>query len=1117
MHQALRKSGLILLLAVVFAPCRLSAQAVGQIVGTVKDPTGAMVPNSRITAVQEGTAMTRATNTGASGNYSLPNLPVGTYDVTAEAAGFKKASLARVTLDVSQRREVDFTLALAGTTQNVEVTSAPPLLNTTDATVGGLVNGQQVSTLPLNGRDITNLVLMQPGVNFEVNSSFPFEGFVANNGNRGTTGSSYLDNSDTSDNELGGAQFTNFNLDAIAEFKVLQNNYSAEYGRGSGEIVQIVTKSGTNQLHGSLFEFVRNSAFDARNFFSDQVPPFRRNEFGGTVGGPVTIPHVYNGKDRTFFFFEYAGYRQRLGEPVLFPVPTALERQGIVPITGSNGQPDQLTVPLDPVAKEVMSRYPLPNDPTGSFGSNTYNSDASLPINRNQWSTRIDQHFSSRDSIYGRFTWSNNIQAATDPVALTEAPNFSTNIRYNQRNLGVTETHIFSPTLLNTASIGYTMNEEFYGPGTAAIPAFSFSDGSLGSWGPDTGLFYLHPATIYFNDKLNLVKNSHTMSMGFNFSRSRDNEYGASVGGPQGYFSFQPGTLLPAAIPSASGNNNLAANTPSPSSLISFMIGAPAFYQRTLAFPGFGPTGGGFAPFGVRRFTLAGWFQDDVKVTSKLTLNLGVRYEYNSVPHEVYNRMAGIVDDPSIAGGSVYRKLVLNPQPLYRADYTGIAPRFGLAYRITPTTVFRGGYGIFTNLPLLQTADQNSFGFPFASTGVTNNPPMSLTPLSVAGLPTLVDLQGSPLPPGGSTRNLKPNTPVDLQPVAAFFGGPLLTNLLSTNLHNGYTMAGNVMLEQQLPGEIAFQVGYVTNNAVGLYSSEWPNAYGGALPQFSPYSLADPGLGEFQLTDNHGHSTYNALQVVTRKTSPTHGITFQVSYTWSKSIDNASTVFNGPAAISGVLQNNPFCWRCEKAVSGFDFPSRLVTNFIYALPFGNWRALSSAPQRVTHGWQIASIIQVQSGFPFTVTAPFGTQEYGTDQYAGFQPTRPDLVQQPTLNTGGAPEQQFFSSAVVNDGTNLGQQYFATPGALTTGVQDHPGNLGRNTFRTGSFSNFDFSLIKDTTLVEGKTLQFRAEFFNLLNQHAFGPPEAILGSPGFGIATGTVLPERQIQFALRLIF
>ncbi|MGD0009949.1 MAG: TonB-dependent receptor [Terriglobia bacterium] len=828
------------------------------------------------------------------------------------------------------------------------------------------------------------------------------------------------------------------------------------------------------------------------------------------------IPHVYSGQERTFFFVQYAGYRQRLGEPALFPVPTAQNRQGIVTIKGANGQPDQLTVPLNAVAQTVMSRYPLPNDPAGPFGPGTYNSNASLPINRDQWSARMDHRFSSKDSIYGRYTWSNNIMGATDPVALTEASNFSELTRYNQRNLGVTETHIASPTLLNSFTFGYLMNDEFIGPGTIQFPQFTFSDGSLGSWGPDTGLFDLHPETFDFNDKVNWTKNAHSISLGFSFQRVRDDEYGASIGGPNGQYIFQLGTPLSVAIPSASGDNNLAAGTPSPSSLISFMLGQAAAYQRTLAFPGFGPPGGGYAPFGIRRSTLAGWFQDDVKVMSKLTLNLGLRYEYNSVPYEVANRMAGIIDNPAIAGGSVYRMLVMNPQPVYRPDHTGFGPRFGLAYKVTPATVFRGGFGIFTNVPLIQFADQEAFNFPFAAYGTRYNPPMSLTPLPVSGLPTVTDLQGNPLPSGGNTKNLKPNTPVNLQPVEAFFGGPLILDLDSTSLRNGYTMSGNVTLERQLPGDIAFQMAYVMNNAARLYGNEYPNAYAGAQPQYTPYTLADPGLGMVQLADNHAHSTYNALQTSARKVSPTHGITFQISYTWSKAIDSVGTVYNGPGGQSGGSYNNPFCMGCEKSVSGFDFTQRFVANFIYQLPFEQWKALSFAPKRVTRGWEMTSIIQAQSGFPFTVNSPFGTQEYGTLPW-GYQGTRPNLVQKATLNTGGAPQEDLFSSAVIADGQGLGQQYFATPGGQTTGLQDYPGNLGRNTFRTRCFSNFDVSLIKDTTLVEGKTLQFRAEFFNLFNQHAFGVPSGVLGSPGFGIASGTVLAERQIQFALRLVF
>ena len=1117
-----------LVVTLVRAP-QVRAQASGEISGTVSDPSQAVIPGAKITALQEGTALTRSTATSSAGTYSLPRLPVGTYQVTAERSGFKTAT-SRVTLDVNQEREVNFTLALAGTVTAVEVNATSPLLTTTNATLGGLVSGQQVSTLPLNGRDITNLVLLQPGVQQEVNTSFPFLNFVAGNGNRGTTGSSYMDNTDTSDNELGGAQFSNFNLDAIAEFKVLQNNYSAEYGRGSGAIVHLVTKSGTNEFHGSAFEFLRNSALDSRNFFTSKVPPFRRNEFGGTFGGPVRIPGVYNGRDRTFFFLQYAGYRQRRGEATVFAVPTADERKGIVdfvcdPTKSCSGRPgpDQYIVPLNPLTQQIANAYPLPNRPGGSFKARTFEGTASLPVNRDQWSARVDHRFSDKDSIFGRYTFSNNHQTQTsDTINAIENPAFPGHIRNDQRNAGLTETHIITPALLNTLRLGWTLTDEFIGPGTQTVTANSFSDGSLAYYGPDITIFDLHPATGTISDGVNWTKGRHAMTFGGEFRRVRDNEYGASVGGPNGYFQFAPGTALPLAVTSASGTNNLPAGAASPDSLISFLEGAAAFYQRTLAYPGFGPAGGGFAPFGVRRWHAAGWFQDDFKATRKLTLNLGLRYEYNSVPVEVAGRLAGIVDDPTFQGGKLYRKMVLNPDPIYFPDYRGWGPRFGLAYKLADKTVLRGGFGVFTNLPLTQTADQQAFNFPFAGTAALPTPPYSLTPLPVSGLPVLTDLNGNPLPPGGDTHKIPPNTPVNLAPVLAATGAPLLTNLSSMNLRNGYTMAGNFTLEQQLPGDVVFQVGYVTNNAAKLYASEWPNGYGCVSsadcpdPQFTPYTLANPGLGEFQLTDNHAHSTYHSMQAMVRKVSARHGIQFQTSYTWSKSIDNATTVFNGPGANSAVLQNNPFCWRCEKAASSFDFPQRFVANFTYELPLGQSQALSFVPRRLVQGWEITGIIQAQSGFPFTVNTPNGTVPYGTDVYAGGGNTRPDLTQQPTLKSGGGPEEQFFSDAVINNP----QQFFDVP--LFTypdgnTVQTHPGNLGRNTFRTHAYSSVDFSLLKDTRVTERTMVQFRAEFFNLFNQHAFQAPAQILGSPGFGIASATVLPERQIQFGLRFIF
>lgn len=423
-------------------PATLRAQAVGQILGTVTDPSGAVVPNVKVTAVQTATGFTRTTFSSTLGTYTLTQLPVGIYDVTAQVSGFRTATSTGVTLDVSQQRQLDFTLSLAGAEQTVEVTAAPPLITTVNGSLGGLVTGQQVQSLPLNGRAITNLVMLQPGLNMETDGTGWQAPEWAGNGNRGQTEVATLDNIDTTDAEMGNVQFWNFNLDAIAEFKVLQNNYSAEYGQGAGTIVQIASKSGTNQFHGSAFEFLRNSALDARNFFSNSVPPFQRNEFGGTFGGPIK-------KDKTFIFGEYAGYRQRLGEPTIMSVPTEQERQGIVTVTNANGQSQTLQVPLNPIAASILNKYPLPNDPTGPNGPRTYNVQFKQPSNADQFSIRGDHNFSVKDSMFIRTSYINNQTDFSDPVAASEDRSFSNGTFNNPRNYAVSETHIFSPTLVN--------------------------------------------------------------------------------------------------------------------------------------------------------------------------------------------------------------------------------------------------------------------------------------------------------------------------------------------------------------------------------------------------------------------------------------------------------------------------------------------------------------------------------------------------------------------------------------------------------------------------------------------------------------------------------------------
>ncbi len=1111
------------LTAVALAPLPVYAQAVGSIVGSVVDSGGAVIPGATVTATDKATAFTRTATTASDGVYSLPRLPVGTYSISASAKGFEPSSL-DVGLDVEQRREVNFTLSVQGISTKLEVAAVAPPIDTTSGMIGGLVEGRQVANLPLNGRDITNLMLMQPGQVPENNSSFNFNINTSGNGNRGTTGSSYLDGMDSSDNELGGGQFGNFNLDAVSEFKILQNNYSAEYGRGSGTVVSIVSKTGTNELHGSAFEFLRNDKLDARNFFAPSNAPFRRNEFGVAVGGPILIPKVYNGKNKTFFFFEWASYRQRLAVPVIISVPTAAERQGQVTITPTTGAPYTLQVPITPAASTILNAYPLPTNPNGAYGPNTFQGAISNPINRDQYSGRLDQRFGDKDSFFFRYSVATNVAPDQDPNEAVINPTYPQSESNNWVNAGLSETHLFGPNLINEVRISGMQSIEQSVSTVEGVTQVSFADGALNSYGPDDGGggFSLAPFTMSYRDSITWVKGKHTMNVGADYRTVHSSYFGTSVGGPNGDYVFAAGSALPQAIQSTNGQVSLPAGSPSPSSIVSFMEGISQDYARAVAYPGFGPPGGGFAPFSMRRHVWAGWFQDDFKVSKNLTLNLGLRYEYNSVPTETGDRLAGIINEPNFINPSLYLRMVLNPQPIYKSDYTGFAPRLGLAWQVRPKTVIRGGFAIFTNLPLSQTADQQGFNFPFAGYSTPTNLTFTTTPRAVS-LPPIRDLSGNIIPSNGNSKTVPPNDPINLTP----YGPGLETNLTSDDNHNGYTISGNLTVERELPFNTVLSAGYVFNNAVGLYASQYPNGYTSAPANVAIYTVANPGLGEFQLTDNHGHSTYNSLQATLRKSMPTAGLTFQLSYTYSKAIDNATTVYNGDGQNSAVAQENPFCWSCEKARASFDVPQRVVVNFSYQLPFD--KAAAQLPKRLTQGWTLWGIATASSGFPFTVVTPFGSAEYGIDTYAGTS-VRPNLISTPTLKPNGqGPEEQFFSNAVLQDSANFAAavannksfvgQFFAVPLASLAGntVAAEPGNLGRNTFRNVGYSDFDLSLAKDTRLFERASVQFRAEFFNILNQHAFSFPGRTLGNPSFGLATSTQFDPREIQLGLRFIF
>jgi hypothetical protein len=1117
----------IAMIMLFLAPGLLRAQATGEITGRVTDPTGAVVPNVRVTATQTATGVSQSTIASSVGTYTIPQLLVGTYRVTAEAAGFKTGVADQITLNVSQQREVDFTLVLAGVRTTVRVSAAPPLLNTTNGTLSNVVSAEQVQNLPLNGRDITGLVFMQPGV---VAPSGGNPGWVSN-GNRAETAVGTLDSADISDAEMGYLEFTNFNLESIAEFKVLQGNYSAQYGQGGGTITQMVSKSGTNEFHGSAYEFLRNSAFDARNFFATSVSPLERSEFGATFGGPIR-------KDKTFFYGEYAGLRQEAGGPNLVAVPTADERNGIVSIPDPNNpaQTDVLQVPLNPVAQSILNKYPMPNQPNGVFGANTFYFLFKSPTSNNQFSARLDQHFSGKDSLFARATWGNNVNRETDAwAAILGGSNFSQSSLYNLRNYSISETHIISPTMLNTFM--FTLNRGIDGypevPAEATTTRTVFDDGSLQGWGPDPFLTQYNVNVFDPKDDFVWTKGRQSLHFGGEFRREQDNGTGVTSVGPGGEFDFDAGTPLPVTIPSTNGGTSLVAGTPSPNGLISMMEGAAVDYARSTTVPGYGPPGGGAIWWGLRRWTLSGYFQDDIKATPRLTLNLGLRYEYTSVPWEVGDRMAGPTDY-----GNLYGHFVVNPQPLWPPDCLSgdFGPRFGFAVRLTKNTVLRGGFGSFTNMVPTVYPDQNMVNFPAASLNYLSNPVYSLTPLPVS-LPVLTSTSGQPVVPNGNTKLISPNTPVNLAPYAAILG-PLTGDYPSDRIRNGYTMDSNFTLEHTFPGGISAQASYVNNIGVSLYSSEYPNAFSNPEPQYSPYADITPGLGEIEMIYNGGHSDYNALQLQVRKISDAHGMQFQANYTWAKDMTDVDDVWQAAPEGGGVTQNNPQCVKCEYSRASFSIAQVFNANFEYDLPIGNWRAFSRYPERLTHGWKVLGIFVDQSGPPFTVVGPYGTLQYGFDAWFGVG-ARPFLLQRatrsPNYKEGCGP--QYFSNAVIGlDPTTcgapgagvgssplegVGTGYFGLPTVTSpvdgSAVLPTPGNLGRNTFTGPGWWNLDFSVIKDTKISESKTLQLRAEFFNVFNTVSFGYPGDYLGSQGFGISTGTATAEREIQFGLRFIF
>ena len=545
-----------------------------------------------------------------------------------------------------------------------------------DQTTGGeKLSSEAVSELPLNKRDFSALLLLAAGTMTDTNGATNFTAQFAINGQRGVEATFAMDGADISDPEMGGSTFSNFNVDAVQEIKSVSGWMPAEVGRGASGFTDIITRSGASGFHGSIFEFVRNSAFDARNYFDHptpaypgRIPPFRRNEFGFTNGGPVYIPGVYDGRERTFYFVEYQGFRQVLGTTQVMPVPTAAERSGIDVVTYPDGSTDTLTVPVNPSIAAILARYPMPNDAAGSFGARTYATASKVVTNADQFSVRIDHKISSKDQFFARFTMDNLTGPTTNPDQTAIDPAFGVEYIDRQRNVALSYTRTVSPRLILESLISFERTTPGFPTTDYTDPAVKFNDGLYEGFNTAGGsVMQAYGNLFHGRQTVAYTAGNHAFKAGFEARLNRDTTYfGIS---PNGEYDFGGGTAYATeAISSQSGTHNIAVGDPLPDTLSAFLSGSAFVYTVAIAPPYFS-NGSHIGPAAISRNNFSVWAQDTWKVTPRFTVDYGLRWELYTPITERAHRTGGFLTENGT------QEYVVNPQPGYKTNWNGFGPR----------------------------------------------------------------------------------------------------------------------------------------------------------------------------------------------------------------------------------------------------------------------------------------------------------------------------------------------------------------------------------------------------------------------------------------------------------
>ncbi|MBB5317116.1 TonB-dependent receptor [Tunturibacter empetritectus] len=1058
------------------------------------------------------------------GAFSFQNLNAGLYSVTVRAAGNFYRSATQVSIPSAA---VDVTLKL-GRDGSVE------MVNTE---IGRVVDTDQltnkgVSEIPLNKRDFSQILLLAAGTSSDTNGASNFTQQFAINGQRGVEATFSLDGADISDPEVGGGTFTNFNVDAILDLKSSSGVMPAEIGRGASGYTDILTRSGTSDLHGSFFEFLRNSALDARNYFDHpspvspgRIPPFRRNEFGFTNGGPVPISRWLGNGKQFFYFIEYQGFRQVLGTTQVLSVPTAEQRSGM-DTTAFPG--DTLFVPVNSSISQILARYPLPNYPAGTFGANTYATSSKVNTDADQFSGRLDFQSGAKDHWMARFSLDNLSGPTTNPDQTVIDPSFGVEYVDHQRNGVLTWIHTASPSLMFESSLSAIRTTPSFPTSNTTDPAVKFNDALFepfnapgGSVSRDYGNLFQARENVTFS------RHSHTVKLGAEIRLNRDSGYFGTS--PNGEYDFGGGTAYSAGkITSASGSHTINIGDPLPDTLSAFLTGSVFAYTRAVA-PTYFSNGQNIGATAINRTAIAAYAQDTWKTTSRLTIGYGLRFELYTPISDRAHRTSGFY--PSPGGGQVF---LINPEPRYRTRMNNWAPRLQADYRLRPTLVLHAGAALTTIPPNIWQDNMITGNLPFVFYPRVTAGPTAFIPygfqFTPAQLPRVYTPDGTDIFANRRPNDVPANTEVDIdrleQGIADASEGettPLNVGAISRNFGNAGLGTWSLGLEQSL-GQVTLSAAYVGTTAYKLPRVAFPNAYPGATAAFAPYTkfnAAGQAVGGFgtegEMTAT-SHSSYNALQVSGQGQTPHGGPAFQANYTWSKSIDDASSVGGTSAtstvgATSQAAPQNPFDTHPERGPSVFDTTNSFSLSLTQSLPVYAIHPLNHVSGKLTRGWQLISISSLSGGTPFTVYT--GVQQTGA---GSANADRPDQIAKPSLSTARPKREDYFGRG--SDNTS----FFSIPINIPGGTGPNSGRfgtLGRNTFRGPAYYDYDFSLVKDTPIgrrrsgAELTNLQFRAEFFNIFNIVNMGLPSNTLLGSGFGQINRTNGNSRQIQFSLKL--